>query len=140
MSATTPRKPMPMPDPITAPFWESMKAHAMQVQHCNACGQHIFYPRGLCPNCFSSDLAWQPVSGKGNVYAFTIVHRAQNPAFAEDVPYVVAMIELEEGVRMMSNLIDVAPDPEQVKVGMPVEVVYDDVSEAITLPKFRPLG
>ncbi|HUZ01204.1 MAG TPA: Zn-ribbon domain-containing OB-fold protein [Thermomicrobiaceae bacterium] len=135
---STPRKPLPTPDGVTAPYWESVKAHAMQVQHCNACGQTIFYPRGLCPNCFSSDLAWQPVSGKGKLHAFTIVHRHPNPAFAADAPYVVALVELDEGVRLMSNLIGVEADPEHVKVGMPVEVVYEDVTEAVTLPKFRP--
>ncbi|HET9017712.1 MAG TPA: Zn-ribbon domain-containing OB-fold protein [Thermomicrobiaceae bacterium] len=135
---STPRKPLPTPDGVTAPYWESVKAHAMQIQHCNACGQNIFYPRGLCPNCFSSDLAWQPVSGKGKLFAFTIVHRHPNPAFGNEAPYVVAMIELDEGVRMMSNLIGVEADPEHVKVGMPVEVVYEDVTEAVTLPKFQP--
>jgi uncharacterized OB-fold protein len=134
----TPQKPLPVADPVTAPYWQSAKEHALQIQRCNACGQHLFYPRGICPHCFSTDLAWQPVSGKGTVYGFTIVYRHPNPAFAADIPYVVATIELDEGVRLLSNLVGVEASPDAVKVGMPVEVVYDDVTEEVTLPKFRP--
>jgi uncharacterized OB-fold protein len=137
---SAPAKPVPTADPITKPFWDSAKAHALQIQRCNACGHAIFYPRGLCPNCFSGDLAWQPVSGRGVVHAFTIVYRHPNPAFQQDVPYVVAIIELVEGVRLMSNVVGVPADPEHLKVGMPVEVVYEDVSDDITLPKFQPVA
>ena len=79
-----------------------------------------------------------PVSGRGVVHAFTVVHYHSTPAFRADTPYVVALIELDEGVRMMSNLVDVTPDPQHVRVGLPVEVVYDDVTPELTLPKFRP--
>ena len=79
-------------------------------------------------------------SGKGTLHAFTIVQNQRQPGFAEEVPYVVAMVELDEGVRMMTNLIGVEADPEHVKIGMPVEVVYEDVSDEITLPKFKPAG
>jgi uncharacterized protein len=133
-------KPLPVVDPVTAPFWESVKAHAMQLQRCNGCGRFIFYPRGVCPHCFSDDLAWQPVAGTGAVHAFTIVHRHPSPAFNDEAPYVVALIELDEGVRMLSNLVDIEPDPASVKVGLPVEVVYDDATDEVTLPKFRPRG
>ena len=132
------QQPLPVADPVTAPFWESVRAHAMRVQHCNACGRGIFYPRGICPLCFSTDLAWEIAAGTGVVQAFTIVHRHPNPAFNEAVPYVVALIELDEGVRMLSNVIGIEPDPAQVRVGLPVEVVYDDVSDEVTLPKFKP--
>jgi len=136
----TAQKPLPVADPVTAPFWESVKAHAMQLQRCNGCGQFIFYPRGVCPRCFSDDLAWQPVAGTGAVHAFTIVHRHPSPAFNDEVPYVVALVELDEGVRMLSNLVGIEPDPARVKVGLPVEVVYDDATDEVTLPKFRPRG
>jgi uncharacterized OB-fold protein len=131
-------KPLPTPDPVTAPFWESVKAHAMQIQRCGGCEQYIFYPRSLCPSCMSEELTWTPVSGRGVVHAFTIPHRHPNPAFGTEAPYVVALIELEEGTRMLTNLVNVDPTPEAVQVGMPVEVVYDDVTDAITLPRFRP--
>jgi uncharacterized protein len=136
----TAQKPLPVADPVTAPFWESVKAHAMQLQRCNGCGRFIFYPRGVCPHCFSDDLAWQPVAGTGAVHAFTIVQRHPSPAFNDEAPYVVALIELDEGVRMLSNLVDIEPDPASVKVGLPVEVVYDDATDEVTLPKFRPRG
>jgi len=131
-------KPLPTPDPVTAPFWESVKAHAIKLQRCGGCGQFIFYPRAICPACMSDDLVWTPVTGRGTVHAFTIPHRHPNPAFASDVPYVVALVELEEGARMLTNLVDVAPTPEAVRVGMPVEIIYDVVTESITLPRFRP--
>ena len=130
-------KPLPQPDPITKPFWESLKAHAMQIQRCGACGRFVFFPRALCPYCFSEALVWTPVSGRGAVHAFTIPHRHPLPAFQSDLPYVVALVELEEGARMLTTLVDVPPDPSQIAVGMPVEVVYDDVTPDITLPKFR---
>jgi uncharacterized OB-fold protein len=133
------RKPLPRPDPITAPFWESVKAHAMKLQRCHDTGKFFFYPRGLSPFTLSSNLSWEPVSGRGTVHAFTIVYQNRDPAFADDVPYVVAIIELEEGPRLMSNLVDVEPNPQSVRIGMPVEVVYDDVTDDVTLPKFRPV-
>lgn len=132
------KKPLPQADPVTAPYWESLKAHAMKIQRCNDTGRFFFYPRGMSPYTLSGNLSWEPVSGKGVLHAFTIVHTNRAPGFAEDLPYVVALVELAEGVRMMSNLIDVPPDPEHVKIGMPVELVYDDVTEDVTLPKFRP--
>jgi uncharacterized OB-fold protein len=132
-------KPLPQPDPITKPYWDSLKAHAMRLQRCRSCGRFVFFPRALCPFCFSDALTWTPVSGRGVVHAFTVPHRHPSPAFQPDLPYVVALVELEEGPRLMTNLIDVPPDPAQIAVGMPVEVVYDDVTPEVTLPKFRPL-
>jgi uncharacterized OB-fold protein len=131
-------KPLPTPDPVTRPFWDSLKAHAVQLQRCGGCNQVVYYPRPLCPACGSDDLSWTSVSGRGVVHAFAIPHRHPNPAFGSTAPFVVALIELEEGARMLSNLVDVDPTPEAVKVGMAVEIVYDDVTEEMTLPKFRP--
>jgi uncharacterized protein len=132
-------KPLPQPDPLTKPYWDSLKAHAMRLQRCGSCGRFVFFPRALCPFCFSDALTWTPVSGRGVVHAFTVPHRHPSPAFQPDLPYVVALVELEEGPRLMTNLIGVPPDPAQIAVGMPVEVVYDDVTPEVTLPKFRPL-
>ncbi len=131
-------KPLPIPDPVTRPFWDSLKAHAIQLQRCAACQRFVYYPRPLCPGCMSDELAWTPVSGRGVVHAFTIPHRHPNKAFGSEAPYVVALVELEEGVRMMTNLVEVEPTPEAVQVGMTVEIVYEDVTEEITLAKFRP--
>ena len=128
-------KPLPTPDPVTQPFWDSLKAHAIQLQRCGGCSRFIFYPRAHLPRpACSDDLTWTPVSGRGVVHAFAIPHRHPNRGLPADGPYVVALVELEEGARMMTNLVDVDPTPEAVKVGMPVEIVYDDVTEEITLP------
>jgi uncharacterized OB-fold protein len=123
---------LPTPDPVTQPFWDSLKAHAIKLQRCGGCQQFVFYPRAVCPACLSDDLVWTAVSGRGVIHAFTIPYR-QAPE-----PYVVVLVELEEGVRMLSNLVGVEPKPEAVRIGSPVEIVYEDVDETITLPKFRP--
>ncbi len=130
-------KPLPQPDPVTQPYWDSLRAHAMKIQRCNDTGKFFFYPRGLSPYTLSSNISWEPVSGRGTIHAFTIVYQQRTPGFAEEVPFVVAMVELEEGVRLMTNIVDVEPHPEQVRIGMPVQIVYDDVTEEITLPRFR---
>jgi uncharacterized protein len=138
MSATAEYlKPLPEADPVSAPYWDSLKAHDLRLQQCGKCGRFVFYPRGLCPHCHAEQLTWQPVSGKGSIHSFTIVYRHWNPGFAADAPYVVALVELEEGVRLVSNLIDVEADPARISIGAPVELVYDDVTPEVTLPKFR---
>ena len=125
-------KPFPVPDAQTAPFWNAVTAGRLDVQRCQSCGRHVFYPRSLCPHCGGVDLEWVTVSGRGMVYSFTVVHRA--PAeFEPEAPYVVALVELEEGVRMLTRLIDV--DPAAVSVAMPVEVA---LSGEPRLPYFRP--
>lgn len=131
-------KPAPGRDPVTAPFWESVERGAMEIQFCDECGKGVFYPRGICPRCFSNRLTWKPVSGRGKIHAFTIAYRHWHPAFQADVPYVVALIELDEGVRMMSNVVGVPADPEHVSVEMPVEVVYEQGENGAMLPKFQP--
>jgi uncharacterized OB-fold protein len=88
--------------------------------------------------CGSRDVTWKQASGRGTVYTFSIVQRAPTPGFAEDVPFVNAIVELEEGPRMMSSLVGVEPEPSKVSVGMPVEVTFEDITEEISLPKFRP--
>ncbi|MBI3538642.1 MAG: Zn-ribbon domain-containing OB-fold protein [Chloroflexi bacterium] len=132
-------KPLPTPDPVTKPFWDSVKAHALQLQKCANCGRFIFYPRAVCPHCFSRDLNWTRVSGRGKIYGFTISHQKVIAAFANDVPYTIALVELEEGARLLTNIVGVEADPAKIRVGMNVVVQYDDVTEAVTLPKFKPL-
>jgi uncharacterized OB-fold protein len=130
-------KPLPEADPVSLPYWDSLKAHALQLQRCGGCGRFIFYPRGICPHCFSTELSWERVAGRGTIHSYTIIHRHWQPGFAAEVPYVVALVELDEGLRLVSNLLDVAPDPTQIAIGAPVELVYDDVTPEVTLPKFR---
>src|SRR5256714_1771233 len=131
---TTPR-PRPQPSEMSAGFWEGAKRHELVVQRCSQCGALRHYPQVLCPACRSAEWEWRPVGGRGSVYSFTVTHQAFHPAFADRVPYVVATIELEEGVRMVSDLPD--DDVDSVAIGKEVEVFYEEVDDEITLPRFR---
>ena len=133
-----PTKPMPLPENkgLTAPFWEAAKRHELVMQRCKKCANWIFYPREQCPVCFSQDLEYAPVSGRGRVYAFTVVYQPGNPAFEPEAPYVYAVIQLDEGVRMPSNITGISPD--DVQIDMPVVATYEDVSPDWTLIKFEP--
>ena len=129
-------KPLPSSSPWSRPFWEGCKRHELLIQHCKDCGDNIFYPKLYCPNCLSPDIEWIKTSGRGKVYTFTIVRNYSPTEFAQDVPYVVAVVRLTEGVQLMSNIVDCPP--EQVKCDMEVEVVFEDVTEEVALPKFKP--
>ncbi|HLZ69368.1 MAG TPA: Zn-ribbon domain-containing OB-fold protein [Dehalococcoidia bacterium] len=133
-------KPLPLITPENERFWQGCKAHELWLRFCNACAKPYYYPRDICPMCGSRDVSWQQMSGRGTLHTFAIVHRAPTPAFREDVPFVTAMVDLEEGPRLLTNLVGIAPDPAQIRVGMPVEVTFEDVTEQISLPKFRPVG
>jgi hypothetical protein len=126
-------RPLPPPNPLTAGFWEAARRHQLVVQRCE-CGRYRHYPQPLCPHCHSGDWTWAPVSGRGVVYTFTVTHRAFHPAWADRVPYAVATVELDEGIRMVSDL--PPQDTGEVRIGMPVEVFFDD-TEPVTLPRFR---
>ena len=108
-----------------APFYERLKYGA-------------FYPRKFCPECWSSDLGWYQASGKGKVFSYTVTMLGVEEKFADDLPFVLAWVDLEEGVRMLTNI--VGCDPEEVSIGMDVEVAFEDVTPAISLPKFKPLS
>jgi uncharacterized OB-fold protein len=127
-------KPLPKPSPTSRPFWEAARRHELTIQRCGACREYAYYPRDRCPKCFADKLKWERVSGRGKVYSYTVVRRASSRAFA-DAPYVLAIVELAEGPRMTTNI--VAP-PEQVRVEMPVQVFFDDVTPDHTLVKFKP--
>jgi uncharacterized protein len=136
---TQPSRPMPRPESrsLTAPFWEAARRHELVCQRCTKCSSWIFYPREQCPTCFSRDLEWAPVSGRGRVFAFTIIHQPANAAFESEVPYAYAIVQLDEGVRMPTNIIDC--DLDAVRVDMPVTAIFDDVSPEWTLVKFKPI-
>jgi uncharacterized protein len=133
-------KPLPQADGTTRPYWDSLNANDLKIQRCNDTGKYFFYPRGMSPFTLSDNVSWETVKGTGVIHAFTIVHQNRAPGFVDELPYVVAMVELDEGPRMMTNIIGVEPDPEHVKIGMPVELVYDRVTDEVTLPKFKPVG
>ncbi len=130
------RKPLPIPSAVSRPFWDGLREGVLRIQNCRECGRHVFYPRSLCPNCLSEALDWVAVSGRGKLYSFTIVRRAMHPAFQVDVPYVYAIVELEEGPRVTANVVNCAL--EAVRVDMPLRAVYDSVTPEVTLLKFEP--
>ena len=134
-----PRPPLPVPQPETEFYWEKARSHELWLMRCDDCDSVYFYPRPICPGCFSRNTRWVQSSGRGTVYAFSIVHRPPIPSFQERVPYVAALVELEGGVRIPSNLVDVEPDPAKIQVGMAVEVVFEDATDTVALPKFRPI-
>jgi uncharacterized protein len=130
------KKPTPRPSPESAHYWHAAREHRLEIQRCKACGQFWFPPSQSCPHCLAADFAWVPVSGLGKVFSFVTYHRVYHPAFAKEVPYVVALVELAEGPRLLSNIVGVAPDA--VRCDMPVEVTFDDYEEGVTVPKFTP--
>jgi uncharacterized OB-fold protein len=132
------RKPLPRITADNRPFWEATRRHELRLQRCRACGRFRYPPAPVCPDCLSEDAEWTPVSGRGTVSTFVVFHKVYFPSFAGDVPYNVVQVELEEGPRLTANLVD-APNDE-IRVGMPVEVVFDDVTPEVTLPRFRRAG
>ena len=128
-------KPIPVPDFLTAPYWKAASEGVFSLPFCQDCGRPHFYPRPSCPFCDSERIEWKPASGRGTVYSFTIVHRAPSPAFKEDVPYVVGIVETEEGPHLMSRIAGVAPDA--VRIGMPLKVKLATIAEGVVLPSFE---
>jgi uncharacterized OB-fold protein len=127
-------KPLPIIDPDTAPYWRAACEHRLLIKHCSDCNRSHFYPRELCPHCHSDAVEWIEARGTGTVYSFTIARRPAGPAFKPDAPYVVAIVELDEGPRMMTNIVGSPPD--SVRIGQRVEVRFEDVNEEVSLPKF----
>ena len=132
------KKTLPKINIETKAFWDACRRHELIVQRCEDCGAYHFYPCEMCNKCNSMNVEWRKVSGKGRVYTWTVVCYATDPEWAADVPYVVAVVELNEQsvLLMMGRLVDI--DPEDVIVEMPVEVTFNDVTDEITLPQWRP--
>ena len=130
--------PSPMADTITLPWWEHAAKHQLVVQRCTDCGETRLPPSPVCAKCRSENAEWQEVSGRGEVYTYTTVHRPIAPD--QPLPTLIAVIALEGsgGKRILSNLVEV--DPEKVEIGMPVEVVWEDMSADLAIPRFRPVG
>ena len=128
------RIPLPRPTQLSRPHWDGCRAGVLRYQRCRDCGIAVFVPLPVCAGCFGDGLEWADSSGRGTVYSYTVVHRPQRPVFA--VPYVVVIAELEEGWQMLSNL--VGCEPADVRIGLPIEVVFRRMSDEITLPYFRP--
>jgi len=131
------QKPTPEINDENRAFWEGCRQGELRVQKCSNCG-HIRHLSPACPQCLKAEHEWVAASGRGTVYSWIVVHQRYNRAFEEDLPYNVTIVELDEGPRMVTSLVDV--ENEDIKAGTPVEVVFDRVTEEITLPKFKRIG
>ena len=129
-------KPLPIINGDNQEFWIGCKEHKLKFQKCKACGHVRWPPSTICPMCYSQEIQWIVARGKGKVYSFVVYHVVYHPGFENKVPYVVADVELEEGPRLLTNIVD-CPHHE-VKCDMHVEVTWEDITEEFSLPKFKP--
>lgn len=129
--------PTPAVTPETAPFWRAAAGGEFLLPRCPRCARFIWYPREFCPHCGAGEIAWQPVSGRGRIYSVTVVRRAPHPAYADAVPYCVAVVELDEDVRLLTNI--VSSDLDALTIGQPVEAIYDPVDDERAIVRFRPV-
>ncbi len=127
--------PLPVPNDDTTPFWEYCRAGELRVQRCSSCDEYRHPPRPMCRRCGSLEYEWAPLSGRGTVYSYIVTHQPIHPALQGRVPFTTVLVELDEGVRMTSNVVDCSPD--EIAIGMPVAVGFEQVNEETTLPKFR---
>lgn len=127
--------PLPQPSAEAQPFFDALRERRLVVQRCASCGVLAHPPRALCPACHDAAFEWVAVSGRGEVYSYVVTHQAVHPAFADHTPLATVEVALAEGPRMVSNLVDVPP--EQVAIGLPVEVVFKEVAPEVVLPLFR---
>ena len=126
-------KPLPRPAPESRPFWEGAKLRKLMLPRCDACGAFWFPPSERCPHCLSTNFQWRETKGEGRIYSFVVYHRVYHPAFEADVPYVVAIVELDEGPRLLTNIVDA---PEKVRCDARVRVEFVEASADVVLPKF----
>jgi uncharacterized OB-fold protein len=129
------KKPLPHLDEENRWFFEACARHELYLQKCSSCGTVRFYPRALCPSCMSSKTDYVRASGRGRVYTFTVTQQNQAPGFRDELPYVMAYVELDEGPRILTNIINTPPG--EVKIDLPVEVVFEDIDENLAIPKFQ---
>jgi uncharacterized protein len=129
-------KPLPPPSEALVPFLDAAKNGVLVVQRCGDCGERRFPAREICSACLSRNASWEPVSGKGKVFSFYVMHQVYHPAFASEVPYAVVIVELDEGPRLTTNVVGCRPD--EIAIGMPVAVAFEERSPEVSLPVFRP--
>jgi len=130
-------KPVPVTQPWSEKFWEGTKQGKLLIQCCNDCQSKIFYPRKFCPECWSANLSWMEASGRAKIYTFSTAYANVEPKFVDELPYTIAYVDLDEGVRMMTRIVDCKP--EDIKFDMEVEVVFRERGD-FCLPCFRPAG
>jgi uncharacterized OB-fold protein len=131
------QKPLPVPTPTSKPFWDGLRERKVRLQRCRNCGRWVHYPRSNCPYCLSDDLEWQEVSGNATLYTFTIARRATAPQFQDEVPQKIAVVELDEGMRLTTTLVNV--EESAIQVGMRLRPVFEDVQGTdVTLLRYEP--
>ena len=133
--STPSARPIPEVSPALAPYFAAARAGRLVVQRCTGCGALRFPPRELCSACLATEAEWQEVSGHGEIFSYYVMHQIYHPGFAAEVPYAVVVVKLEEGPKLTSNVVDCPLD--EIAIGMPVEVVFEELSPEVTLPKFR---
>jgi hypothetical protein len=127
-------KPLPVVDEDSQPFWEAARRGDLLLKLCSSCRQYHFFPRAICPYCHSDAVTWAPSSGRGTIYSFTVARRPAGPAFKDDVPYAIALVQLNEGPRIMTRIM---ADADAVRIGLPVEVMFQAASDEVSLPYFK---
>jgi len=131
-----PEKPDPLVNNWARPFWDGTRDEKLLIQNCSDCQKNIFYPRMACPHCFSDNLEWVEASGKGTIYSFTVVENNAASPFVPDMPFVIAVVILEEGVRMLTNIVDC--DFDALQCDQAVEVTFRKKNDKFTMPMFKP--
>ena len=132
---TSPQKPIPDVSEELAPFFAAAREGRLVIQRCTGCGQRRFPPREICSRCLGREAEWVPSGGRGTIVSFNVMHQVYHPGFASEVPYAVVLVELEDGGRLLSNLVDCPL--EHLRIGLPVEVTFERRSDEIYLPQFR---
>ena len=127
---------LPTPDDHTREFWDAAREGKLLIKRCAACRRAHYYPRTFCPHCWSTKVSWEEASGRGSLYTYSVVHQNDLPPFNERVPYVAAIVELDEGPRVMTNVVDC--DLGALRVGMAVQVQFRSLTEDLSIPVFRP--
>ena len=136
MEKTTAAKPVPHPSDVSQPYWDGLKLGVLTLQRCARCERYRHYPRLVCDNCYSVDVEWVEASGRGTVHSWTVSHHAFHPGFAGELPYVLAIVDLEEGVRAMGRLGGV--EPSEIRIGLPVKFSAEQRDDGLALPHFLP--
>src|SRR5438552_17648106 len=132
------KKPLPVLDEMSKPFFDGARQHKLMLQRCSACGAVIWPVKPRCDNCWSAEITWVQASGKGTLYSFALVHQVYHPGFATEVPYNIAQVDLEEELRIITNVVGCPNDA--LQIGKPLEVTFEDITDEISLPKFKPAG
>jgi uncharacterized OB-fold protein len=136
--AAPPRRDLPTIDDESRPFWDAAREGRFLIVRCHTCGAAHHYPRPFCPSCWSDDVAWEDASGRATLYTWSTVYVNEVPPFSERLPYVAAVVDLEEGPRVMTNIVDC--EPSELAIGMALEVAFREASPEISVPVFRPVA